>query len=253
MRKIKEFLFPLLLHPKLRWWVGRIRFFYFIKIRRRLKIFESPYAVKNTISHNLEAFEHIKIDFSMRRMEFLIHGLLSIEYLPKDARILIIGPRTENDLLIFRGNGYHNIIGLDLISYSPWVKLGDMHNTPFEDSSFDAVVSAWCITYSKTPKIVITETIRILKPNGISAIGLDYWPLNEKQSREITAQKKGRIEFNPKRLQTTAELKQLFAKKINKVFLEYDAPFKPAPQKEPELSGALGSSQVMLINSIIKQ
>lgn len=49
--------------------------------------------------------------------------------------------------------------------------VADMHNIPFEDQSFDSIVSLYGpISYSLTPEDLITEIARTLKPGGSVAL-----------------------------------------------------------------------------------
>ncbi|MBU1118333.1 class I SAM-dependent methyltransferase [Patescibacteria group bacterium] len=48
---------------------------------------------------------------------------------------------------------------------------GDMHNLPFKCNTFDSVVSLYGpLSYSLSPKKLITEIIRVVKPNGYIAL-----------------------------------------------------------------------------------
>ena len=71
------------------------------------------------MDHNLAAFEHIHVDFSMPRMKRLISAATAIESVNSRSRILVIGPRTESDLMILKGLGFMVVEGVDLITYSP--------------------------------------------------------------------------------------------------------------------------------------
>ena len=111
----------------------------------------------------------------MRRMDRLISIVKSIELVFDKSKILVIGPRTESDLLNLTGSFPEaKIVGLDLISYSDWVDLGDAHNLKYESESFDVTISGWVITYSSNPKKMIQEMIRVTKNEGIISIGFEH-------------------------------------------------------------------------------
>ncbi len=158
----------------IRYIIVRIRYFYFVTIRRRLKTYDlkSKNIAVNTVSHNLKGIT----DFAAVRPLALIKPLSVIESLSMDAKILTIGSRSEGEIFALIGYGFmpKNIRGLDLISYSPWIELGDMHNMNYEDNSFDVVFLGWVIAYSRSPEIVAKEVIRVIKPGGIIAIGVEY-------------------------------------------------------------------------------
>ena len=86
----------------------------------------------------------------------------------KKTSILYIGARTEAEILYMGKFGFSpkNIQGLDLHTYSPLIRLGDMHDIPFKDNNFDICILTHCIAYSEEPEIAIKEGLRILKPNG---------------------------------------------------------------------------------------
>ena len=48
-----------------------------------------------------------------------------------------------------------NISAIDLISYSPWIDLGDMHNLPYKDNSFDIIICGWVIAYSNKKETTV--------------------------------------------------------------------------------------------------
>src|SRR4051812_34677209 len=111
--------------------VGLLRYFYFVRIWRNVRTLESGDAIDRTVSHNLKALRQ----FGGTRMNLLIRPVSVLENISDDARILVIGPRNEDDLLSLIGHGFNsaNITGLDLITYSPLIEVGDMHKMRFSD------------------------------------------------------------------------------------------------------------------------
>jgi SAM-dependent methyltransferase len=81
---------------------------------------------------------------------------------------LSIGPRYESELYGLRGLGFHkrNIVALDTFSYSPMIKVGNVHKLKFQSGSFDLVLCGWTIAYSEKPLDALEEMIRVLKPMG---------------------------------------------------------------------------------------
>ena len=53
-------------------------------------------------------------------------------------------------MLYLVGYGFkaRNVRGLDMISYSPWIDLGNMHETEYSDNTWDAVLCGWTLPYS---------------------------------------------------------------------------------------------------------
>ena len=156
--------------------MGYIRWFYYYKILSRLKTKKIEYIIENGLSHNLTVFDKFPLDdFVMRRTSYLINSISSIELLNNKSNFLVIGPRTESDILKLKANFQTaKIEAIDIISYSPWIKLQDMHSIQFDDNYFDCVMSGWVMPYSINQKLAIKEMIRILKNDGIIAIGLQH-------------------------------------------------------------------------------
>ena len=177
MKHLKLFLFSLLGSSYIRLIVGYFRWFYYLKILKRLKTKEiSKNIIHNGLSHNLMVFDEFPLaDFVMKRTSWLFNSISSIEFLNNNSKFLSIGPRTESDILILKSKFNNALIeAIDIISYSPWIKLQDMHSIEFEDDFFDCVISTWVIPYSENQKLAIKEMIRILKNGGIFAIGFEH-------------------------------------------------------------------------------
>lgn len=224
--------------------VGKLRFFYYCRIKGNLRTIESDKAVPNTISHNLKSLAK----FGFTRMNKIIKPISVIETLNEDSKFLIIGPRNEEDLLNLCGNGFKlkNIKGLDLISYSPLIEVGDMHNMNFQDNQFDATICGWTIAYSNDPKKAIDEMIRVTKPNGLIAISLEYSDLNNEQQEQKLGYK---LNDTSLRLNNTSLIKNLCADNINHIYFDHDAPSKVSHTVEKTMKNV---SAIVLIFSIKK-
>lgn len=100
------------------------------------------------------------------------------ELLPNlnNKKVLMLGCGTGEESLMLNEYGAKDIVGIDLSEES--IKLakesypncefitGDMHNLPFEDSTFDFVYSSLAIHYSEKPEEVYKEIYRVLKSDG---------------------------------------------------------------------------------------
>lgn len=174
----------LLLVDLIRYAVVAVRYLWFVQVRRRLVTYDpstaasSPVA-SNTVSHNLKGLR----DLAVNRSHLLVRPLSVIEALPVDARVLSIGPRTEGELFSLAAHGFvwRQISGLDLISYSPRVRLGDMHDTRLDSDHFDAVILGWVLAYSEDPHRAAREVVRITRAGGFVAIGVEYSPLSQQE------------------------------------------------------------------------
>jgi len=131
---------------------------------------------KYTVDHNMGALSN-RATFGMgNRMALLLYPLAAALRDIPDARILIVGPRTEDDLYWARALGIPNVHGLDLFSYSPWIDIGDIHNTAYQNGQFDAVILGWVISYSEQPDVLVAECKRITKPGGYIGFGIEANP-----------------------------------------------------------------------------
>lgn len=171
---VRGFFHQLLQVDLIRYFVARIRFIYFVNIKKQLRTYnlEKKEIASNTIMHNLKGMT----DLAVVRSLSLIKPVTSIDRVGLDAKVLAIGPRTEGELLSLVGYGFlpKNITGLDLISYSSWIDLGDMHQMPYQDNSFDVVIMGWVIAYSDEPKSAAKEVVRVCKNSAIVAVGVEY-------------------------------------------------------------------------------
>ena len=204
--------------------------------------------IKNTISHNLTAFEHFYNDFKMQRSKRLIFSILADESINFNSKFLIIGPRTENEIIFLKVLGYHNVEAIDLISYSDLVTCGDMHSIPFPDKSFDAVVCGWTLSYSAKPSLALKEMFRKCKPGGVIGIGIEH---ADKKTKISTRQLKDPRLINQKpssrKVNTIKDILRLVPKNnVKTINYRYDSELKcHSPSDLFEKTG-LHSSQVMI-------
>ncbi len=193
------------------------------RVRNQIQVLDSAHSVKETIQHNLKGLQ----DFSNCRIELLIRPLSVLETVRDATSVLLIGPRNENDLLIastYLDLPLECIRGLDLISYSKQIDLGDMHAMPYEDNSFDIVICGWTVSYSNSPQQLANEMVRVCKNNGVIAVGLEYSTLDEAGYQKLL----GYSLAIPgvKRINSVSQVNDLFEKHIDQVFFSHDAPLK---------------------------
>lgn len=164
----------------------RLRF-HFVKLRyqclkRQMRFFAagSTDIGEMTVRHNLDAFLSDAAFGCGGRMALLIYPLVAYHHFYRVRRdelnILVVGPRTEDDIFWLRAYGFLGTTGLDLFSYSDSIRLGDIHQTDIPSQSIDAVLLGWMISYSKDPEGVVKECRRILKPGGLLGIGIEHHP-----------------------------------------------------------------------------
>jgi hypothetical protein len=121
---IKSFFFYFLRHPHILFIVLIIRYFYF-KFTGDVKIMNGPYNIGNSNSHNLDGMHRLSVNFFMPRFDRLMFSMLANEKFNYKSKILVIGPRSESDILKLKAYGYSNIEAIDLISYSKSIILMD--------------------------------------------------------------------------------------------------------------------------------
>ena len=203
-----------------------LRFLYYFYVKKNFKSYysdidtnnnlpvkNSETVIQNQTKYTVNTFKNffynIKHKFNGKRSSILIDPLKSIDCINfKNAKILSIGPRLESEIFNLIKNGFQkkNISALDLQSYSPLIKLGDMHKIPFNDNNFDIVFSGWVLSYSNEIEKAAAEMIRTVKNGGFIAIGISFKP--DKQ-------------FSSKSLHCSNEIKRYFEKHIDTTIFSY--------------------------------
>jgi hypothetical protein len=207
-----------------------LRLVYFLQWKRSLKTLDSEAAFDTTLMHNLKSLGR-----RLNRMALLIDPLSVLETIPKSARILVIGPRNEWDLfqLKRRGFAFDRCIGLDLISYSPSIRLGDMHALPFEDGEFDAVLCGWTLSYSAKPQLACDEIARVCRVGGVIGVAVEYFSGDADAEKRATGGYVIQDERLAERVNSVAQILALFSPH-GQVFFSHDAPLRrSAPSDTP--------------------
>lgn len=204
-----------LLHVDLiRFAVAWARFVWFTRAQRQERIFATDDQVApNTVSHNRNGLRDLAVNRSM----YLTRPLSVIERLGTRSDLLVVGPRAEGEILGLMAHGFErrSIRALDLISYSPWVELGDMHAMPFDDDSFDAVILGWVLAYSENRHQAASEVLRVLRPGGIVAVGVEWSP----ESNEDLLQQRGYLPGSSQRISGCDEILGLFGESVTDVLV----------------------------------
>ena len=108
---------------------------------------------------------------------------------------------------------WQNIYGIDLLSYSKLITLGDIHNSKYEDDFFNIILCGWVLAYSSKPEKILDELFRIIKNKGIISIGFSYHP---NQNNLIYS---------------TDQILKKYEKNISQVYFNFDA-YKSDPKKK---------------------
>ena len=201
--------------------IFNIRYWYY-KITSGIQTISSNDVFSVTVEHNLK-----RVPFRSDRMNLLIRPLSVLENVSRGAKILVIGPRNEWDLILLWqvGFDFDKITGLDLISYSPKVVLGDMHKIPFNDNEFDVVLCGWTLSYSANPALACLEISRVCKNGGIIGIGVEYCDMSDVDQIKnfgYAIQEKNKL---AERINSVDNILSFFS--FNKVvYFNHDAPLK---------------------------
>jgi len=175
--------------------------------------------IDNTLEHNLNA---LKKAVAFDRPSQLINPLCQIQYVQyhqQSLKVLTIGPRSEAEIFDLIAAGFlpENIRGLDLISYSDFVDLGDMHEMPYEDNSFDIVIIGWVLGYSNDITRVAQEVLRVSRPNGVIAIGNQHTPMTKEEVEKNLGYK-----LDDTRFETAEDLLAPFEGHVDQVYFRHD-------------------------------
>lgn len=181
-----------------------LRAFYFCRIKKEMKnlnnVTEDTW--KNTLGSNQRAIydKNINLPKHPRKKSIFDLGtshsggksnwlLAAIKHKYKKheidkLKILSIGPRSEGEIFNLFSYGFElkNITGVDLFTYSPLIKLSDMHELNLQNEQFDIVLMGWCLAYSNNKSKAISEAKRVLKKNGSLIIG---YSVSNKTDEEI--------------------------------------------------------------------
>ena len=215
-------------------------------------------SIPNTAEYNLQALVKFPLaDFVMPRMHWLINAAYAIPDINAHSRVLIIGPRSENDLFLLKSRKARYIKALDLISYSPLVTLGDMHEIPFPDNSFDLIIIGWTLPYSSCPEVVIDELKRVASPRSFICIGLEHIKNYEpfKDVADGNSVHEHEISFERvHRLNEFSQLESLLASSFSSItpLFSYNHMLSDLTPGELVSRTGLSSSQVMSVHCCLK-
>ncbi len=195
-----------------------IRYFF---LKRNLKVLDGLDNIvdisNRTLRQNLLGLK----ETGGERTHQLIRPLVSIEKILRTQNkltVLSIGPRTEAEIFNLWAYGFKlkNIKGLDILSYSKHIQVGDMHDMPFDSSSRDIVMAGWVIVYSDNPKKAAQEIVRVSKNNGTVAVTASY----DNTPDLDVAESYGTV--NKKRFNSLDSIKEAFDGHIDFIYFQQD-------------------------------
>jgi SAM-dependent methyltransferase len=99
------------------------------------------------------------------RQEMPLETLLG-RYLVAESRVLNVGSKARRV--------WPNSVNLDLVAGENVDVVGDAHDLPFPDSSYDACVLYAMLQYCERPWRVVDEVSRVLKPGGLAFVDVPF-------------------------------------------------------------------------------
>jgi len=174
-KQILEFFQLLLLNKKLRLKFCKLRY-HLLKHKLHL---HPEYKDSFILRYNSSFLSSDTAYGCNERMGMLLFPGAAFLWPDYNRQVLIIGPRTEDDIFFARALGMKNAIGLDIFSYSPFILVADAHDTGLPDNSYDLIVAGWVLPYTPRPEALITEMYRLLKPGG--ALGFSWTEISDEK------------------------------------------------------------------------
>ncbi|MBP6060427.1 MAG: methyltransferase domain-containing protein [Candidatus Pacebacteria bacterium] len=223
MRNFKRHTLTFLAFPRQLLQIDAIRnFFCYVRwvfLKRKIKTLSGSENDKNIYKETVK-FNRIGLeDMDGARTHQLIRPLVSIERVSRkqnQLKVLSIGPRNEAEIFNLWAYGFSlkNITGLDLISYSPYIQIGDMHQMCFQSESFDIVIAGWVLVYSQNPELAAKEIVRVSKDQAIIAVTASY----NNTSPEVIIERYGSLDA--KRFDTLDSIKKAFDGHIDFIYFQ---------------------------------
>lgn len=170
---------------------------------------------KNTLEYNLAAAISSSSLDRPQTMFGVVNGIERVNKNRAKMDVLSIGPRSEIEIFGLLGAGFsmERIKALDLFSYSPYVDIGDMHQMPYPDSSFDIIFLGWVLSYSRDQQRVAEEIARIARNDAIIVLAGDY--SDDSRNRPI-------FDNTTSHMQNVDQLLSLFGDCVKNVYFRHD-------------------------------
>jgi hypothetical protein len=133
----------------------------------------TPGSPDHVLPHTAEYNElSLRSSVGLDRGSIVIYPLRSMGWVNENISnltVLVVGARAEAELFALLSAGFRaeNITMVDLVSYSPFVEIGDMHDMRFPDDTFDIVLLSHVISYSASPRKAAHELARVAKHGGL--------------------------------------------------------------------------------------
>jgi hypothetical protein len=142
------------------------------RFANKFAVNQDSQALASAFAHNWQQVGGI----SRTRTERLMNLVRSIGgFNAAEARTLVMGPRNEAELLSLAIFGFRleNLVAIDLFSYSPLIRVMDMHDMSFADDCFDLTYCAFTIRYSRDGQKACDEITRVTRDGGLVMISFE--------------------------------------------------------------------------------
>lgn len=108
-----------------------------------------------------------------------------------------------------------------MISYSPWIDLGNMHSMEYPDNRWDVVLLGWVLSYSSHPGQAAKEIVRVTRNGGVIAAGVTYLPPERFEQLNQEDGIVGNTKYKD-RIQTVDAIRRLFEPHVDHVYFDHD-------------------------------
>jgi hypothetical protein len=176
---------------------------------------QSPLIASNTLNYNLDSAKTAAMFDRPMILTNVVSSIPRIHRNIPNVDVLSIGPRSEIEIFGLMAAGFSpdRIKAVDLFSYSPLVDVGDMHQLPYADNSFDVIFLGWVLSYSRDQQAVARELTRVARDRAIVAIAGDY-------SDDTRARPAFKNEST--HIQDCDQLLELFQNRLRRVYFRHD-------------------------------
>ena len=108
-----------------------------------------------------------------------------VEYgeLSGGSSVLCVGCRNGLELDLFANAGVGEIVGIDLISQRPDIRVMDMHEIAFADGRFDAVYASHSLEHAYDLDTVVSEIARVARPGAVVGVEVPLDPASHEADR----------------------------------------------------------------------
>ena len=93
-----------------------------------------------------------------------------------------------------------------------------MHDIPYPADSWDAVLLGWVLSYSTDQPKAAREVLRVTRPGGIVAVGVEYNPKSDNDIEKEVGYRVGGSE----RLADSDQILELFRPHVGHVYFRHD-------------------------------